>query len=530
MVARRHDANVGNVLMPVIVSKANKSLLVPSSYEGMALFKDAPMLGDNLVLPHGMRETLLLRHMGFKVPNPMELYYEFPHPPEEPPFKVQHVTCNLLSENPRAYVLNDMGTGKTRTVYWTWDYLNTQALAGRLLVVCKLSNLRDPWADEAFKIIPGRKVNLLHGSRKVRLQLLAEEADVYVINHDGLKVIYKELLARKDITVLCIDELNAYRNNSDRTRLMKRFAKQFQTVWGLTGNPRPNEPTDIYHQVKVVTPPRGPDSFKAAQEQLMTHVSQYVWKPKPGANDVAFGWMQPAVRFPLDAVTELPDAITRPIHVDLSKQQEKVYNTVRKDLIAQIRDKKITALNAGVAMGKLLQISGGWVYTQAPEFVRLDAGPRVGALIDLIEASAHKVIVCIPYRHMLEGINGIFDRLKVEFDWCMVHGGTKNRDEYFNLFQHTDKYHAMIAHPECISHGLNLTAADTVIWYIPITSYDIYEQTESRIRRTGQKHKQQFLQMRATPIEERLYTLLRQKETGQDKLLALFEEDTRGLT
>ena len=157
----------------------------------------------------------------------MELYYDFPHPPEEPPFKVQNITCNLLSENPRAYVLNDMGTGKTRTVFWAWDYLNNNRLAGKLLVVCKLSNLRDPWANEAFKIIPGRKVNLLHGSRKERLQLLEDPADVYVINHDGLKVIYKELLARKDITVLCIDELAAYRNNSDRTELMKRFAKQF---------------------------------------------------------------------------------------------------------------------------------------------------------------------------------------------------------------------------------------------------------------------------------------------------------------
>ena len=514
--------------MPVIVSKANKALLVPSSCRN--LFPNTPILGDNLVLPHGMRETLILRHMGFKVPNPMELYYDFPHPEGEPPFKVQHITCNLLSENPRAYVLNDMGTGKTRTVYWTWDYLNQSDLAGKLLVVCKLSNLRDPWADEAFKIIPGRKVNLLHGSRKVRLQLLADPADVYVINHDGLKVIYKELLARKDITVLCIDELNAYRNNSDRTRLMKRFAANFQTVWGLTGNPRPNAPTDIHHQVKIVTPGRGVKSFKTAKDQLMVQLSQYKWAPKAGANEVAFGWMQPAVRFPLDAVTELPDAITRPVHVELSTQQEKIYNTVKKDLIAMVREKKITALNAGAAMGKLLQIAGGWVYTQAPQFARLDASPRVGALIDLIEASPHKVIVCIPYRHMIEGINGVFGRIKVDFDWCMVHGDTKDGDELINVWSHTDKYHALLAHPTCVSHGLNLTIADTVIWYIPITSYDTYEQLEKRIRRTGQKHKQYFLQMRATPIEERLYSLLRQKETGQNKLLALFEEDTRGLT
>ena len=517
--------------MSVIVSKANKSLIVPAfSNDGM--FPGAVRLDlDHSIVPHGMRETLLLRHMGYKVPNPMELYYEFPHPEDEPPFRVQKVTCQLLSENPRAYVLNDMGTGKTRTVYWTWDYLNRGNLAGKLLVVCKLSNLRDPWANEAFKIIPGRKVNLLHGSRKDRLRLLEDPADIYVINHDGLRVIYKELLLRKDITVLCIDELAAYRNNSDRSKLMRKFAKNFDTVWSLTGAPMPNQPTDVWSQCKIVTPRSVPETFRMAQEQLMVHVSQYVWKPKAGAADIAFSWMQPAVRFALDDVVELPDAITRTIEVELSKQQEKVYKDVKKDLVAMVRNHQITALNAGVAMGKLLQVAGGWVYTKAPEFVRLDASARVGSLIDLIESSAHKVIVCIPYRHMLEGVCGIFDRLKVNFDYCMVHGDTKNRHDLFNAFQLTDKYQVMLAHPECISHGLNLTAADTVIWYIPITSYDIYDQTNSRIRRTGQKSKQQFLHMRATPIEDRLYSLLRQKETGQDKLLALFEEDTeRGLT
>ena len=517
--------------MPVIVSKANKALVLPPDVH---LPDNIPMdmLSDRRgVAAHGMRETLLLRHMGFKVPNPMELYYDWPHPEGEPPFRVQKVTSLMLSENPRAYVLNDMGTGKTRTVYWTWDYLYSNELAGKLLVVCKLSNLRDPWSLEAFKIIPGRKVSLLYGSRNDRLRLLEEPADVYVINHDGLRVIYKEILARKDITVLCIDELAAYRNSSDRSRLMRKFAKKFATVWGLTGAPMPNQPTDVWGQCRVVTPRSVPETFKMAQEALMVRISPYVWKPKDGATDTAFSWMQPAVRFALDEVVELPDAITRKIEVGLSKQQEKVYKDVKKDLVALVRDKKITALNAGVAMGKLLQVAGGWVYTRAPDYVRLDAGPRVSALIDLIESSAHKVIVCIPYRHMLEGICGIFERLKVGFDYCMVHGDTKNRSDFFNVFQLTDKYKVLLVHPEVAAHGLTLTAADTIIWYIPITSYDIYQQMNARINRTGQKHKTQILEMRATPIEDRLYSLLRQKETGQDKLLALFEEDTeRSLT
>jgi SNF2 family DNA or RNA helicase len=498
------------------------------------MFTGAPALPDGrLIVPYGMRETLLLRHMGHVVPNPMENSYVWPHPEDEPPFRIQKITSIMLSENPRSYVLNDMGTGKTRTVYWTWDYLNKNKLAGRLLVVCKLSNLRDPWSNEAFKIIPRAKVNLLHGNRKDRLRLLEELADIYVINHDGLRVIYKEILARKDITVLCIDELAAYRNNSDRSKLMRKFAKKFDIVWGLTGNPRPHQPTDVWGQCKIITPGRNnlPETFKAAQETLMTRVSQYEWKPKPGANDVAFSWMQPSVRFPLDAVTELPDAITRTIDVELSEEQKKVYDKVKKDLVAMVRAKQITALNAGVAMGKLLQIAGGWVYSKNPEFIRLDASPRISALVDLIESSNHKVIVLIPYTHMIEGINGIFERLKeVSFDWCMVHGETKHKHDFFNAFQLTDKYKVLLANPVTVSHGLNLTAADTTIWYLPVTSYDTYEQMNARIRRTGQKHKQQFLQMQGAPVEKHLYRMLKTKEIGQDKLLALFEEASEDLT
>src|SRR5208282_2438860 len=105
-------------------------------------------------------------------------------------------------------------------------------------------------------------------------------------------------------------------------------------------------------------------------------------RPKPNAIETAFSWLQPSVRFALDDVVELPEAITRTVNVDLSEQQQKVYEQVRKDLIAMIKQKQVTALNAGVALGKLLQISGGWVYASGAVPIRLDAAPRIGALID----------------------------------------------------------------------------------------------------------------------------------------------------
>lgn len=193
---------------------------------------------------------------------------------------------------------------------------------------------------------------------------------------------------------------------------------------------------------------------------------------------------------------------------------------------AMVKDKTITALNAGAAMNKLLQIAGGWVYTTRPEFVRVDPTPRILALTDLISSAEHKVIVAIPYRHMIEGVSKIFSMKGVEIDHCTVHGDTQDRDQIFNLFQNTDKYRVMLVHPQCVAHGITLTAADMLIWYLPITSLDIYDQLNARITRIGQANKQQLLHLQATPVEKKIYRMLREHQKMQNMFLQLVEDAT----
>ena len=423
-------------------------------------------------------------------------------------------------------------TGKTKTALWAWDYLNKCGLTKKLLVVAPLSTLKFVWQSEAFGTLPGRKVQVLHGSRQQRLDGLAQDADIYVINHDGLRVIVDELFIRADITALVIDELTVYRNNSDRSKLMRKFAQRFQIVWGMTGAPMPNEPPDVWAQGKIVTPNTVPKFKRQAQDMLMVRVGSYgpngppIWKPKPDAIENAFKMLQPAVRYKLDDVVELPPLISRVVDVDMSAEQKKTYDKVLKECIALIHNKQITALNAGVAMGKLLQIAGGWCYSNAPEFVQLDAAPRIAALLDLINSSDRKVIVFVPYRHMIEGLSKILSEPKTAIDHCVVHGDTPNKEDFFNLFQNTDKYKTMLAHPKCVHHGLTLTAADTSIWYLPITSLEVYIQANLRIRRIGQEHKQQIIHLQAAPVEKRVYGLLRDHKVVQDKLLGLFEDAT----
>jgi len=184
----------------------------------------------------------------------------------------------------------------------------------------------------------------------------------------------------------------------------------------------PNSPVDVWAQAKIVTPALAPKYQKQAKDLLMTQMSQYVWKPKANAVENAFAMLQPSVRYALEDVLELPEMILRPAtEVPLSKQQAEVYKKVKNELVAMVHEKVITAHNAGVAMNKLLQVAGGWVYTKAPTFVKLDAEPRITALLELIESCNRKVIVFVPFRHAIEGISAVFQTQGIEIDHAVMH-------------------------------------------------------------------------------------------------------------
>jgi hypothetical protein len=207
--------------MPVSYSRRHEYAVIPPHPALESMFSDAPVLptGHRLIR-HGIRETIMLRHIGIELKNPMELYYDWCG---GTPYHVQVATCRMMVENRRFFNLNHMGTGKTKTALWSWDWLNKKGMVNKLLVVAPLSTLTTVWAGEVFATLQGRKVVVLHGSRQKRLDRLKQDADIYVINHDGLKVIQNELHERADIDCLCLDELAVYRNNSDRSKRMRKF-------------------------------------------------------------------------------------------------------------------------------------------------------------------------------------------------------------------------------------------------------------------------------------------------------------------
>jgi SNF2 family DNA or RNA helicase len=503
---------------------------VPAAEQIRNLFPDAkeiPLSGvPHLLLPHRPTETYLLRRLGYDVPSPILTHYDWQG---GSPFASQKSTAALLTLEQRAYVLNGMGTGKTKSCLWAWDYLRSNNVCGKMLVSAPLSTLNFTWAREVFNTLPGRKVAVLHGTRQQRLDKLADpDVDIFVINHDGHKVILDELLARTDINVLCIDELAVFRNGgSTRTKSMMKLAHRMEWAWGMTGSPIPTSPTDAWAQARLITPSRVPKFFGHYRNELMTRFSQFKYLPKPDAVDKAYATLQPAVRFTLDDVVELPECIERTLDVDMGPKQAKIYKALMDQCYVAVQSHEITAANAGAVMMKLLQVSTGYVYDKDRNVVTLDNSKRIEALIDAVNSTDRKVLVFAPFKHALAGISDALTSEGIEH--ACVDGDTpaNTRAQIFNLFQNTDKYRVIAAHPQCLAHGITLTAADTIIWFGPVTSLEIFDQANARIRRVGQKHKQQVLMLQSTPVEKKIYRMLRAKQLVQNKLLALFEEHTQ---
>lgn len=510
------------------ISAKHRAVGVPYRPDVANLFPTAKQVTLNgnphLVLPHGLEETRVLRNLGYDVPAPVLTHYDWAG---GTPFDVQKKTVAMLTTNPRAYVLNGMGTGKTKSALWAFDYLRSVGMAQRMLVVGPLSTLNFTWAREIFNTLPHLSCATLHGSRQKRLERLAEDHDIYIINHDGLKVIAEDIKKRTDIDVLCLDELAVYRNGgSDRTKRTRDLARRFPWVWGMTGSPTPNEPTDAWAQCSIVTPNTVPKYFSRFREDLMQRVTQFKWTPKHDAIEKAFAAMQPAVRFTLDDILELPEVVERTVDIEMGPKQAKIYKAMKDNAYAAIAAKEITAMNAGAVLNKLLQISAGWVYAKERQVVALDNEDRLQALVDTIESTERKVIVFVPFVHAL---NGIEERLKKEgIDCATVSGETPrgDRDQLFNIFQNTGKLRVLVAHPQCMAHGVTLTAADTIIWFAPTTSLEIFEQANARIRRVGQKHKQLVLMFQSTDAEKRMYSRLRSKQKVQNTLLEMFAENS----
>jgi SNF2 family DNA or RNA helicase len=467
---------------------------------------------------------MLMRNMGVQVPSPVQYYYDWPG---IKPFDSQRATADLLTVSRRAYVLSEMGVGKTRAVLYAYDYLRSVGKIDKLLVVAPLSTLVTVWENEVFETFHHLKCVVLYGTKKRREALLAGDADIYVINHEGVAVLHAALWGRTDVNGIVVDEIAGYRNSrSVRWKNIEPLVRRASYAWGLTGSPTPNEPADAYGQAKLLTPETAGRSFKGFKERTMRQVSTFRWVPREGANEIVAETLTPSVRFTRAQCLDLPETTYSTRQVEIDQQAGKLYKKMFDELVVQVRTKQVSAANEGVKLSKLLQLSTGFLYDQESKGHYIGGLSRFREIFTIIEESPPeaKFIVFAPFRYFVGLLGGVLGK---RYSVATVHGDTPKaeRDRIYTAFQRTNEFKLIVAHPQCMAHGLTLTSANTIIWAAPITSLEIYEQANARITRAGQKKNTHIIHIQGSPAEKHVYDRLRKKGKMQGALLEMLEEN-----
>lgn len=496
--------------------------------------KLAVVQGKNIVaVPHTLDVVRLLRNLGMAAPSPVLTYYDWPGRFE--PFTHQRETTEFLTVNPRAFCLNDMGTGKTLSTLWAFDYLRSLGVVHRALIVSPLSTLERTWGDEIFRNFGHLTFAVLHGTSERRSKLLAQEADIYIINHDGIKDkrLLAKLGARSDINLIVVDELASFRNaGTDRWRALNTLVNGVKAkgqivvpprtwVWGLTGTPTPNEPTDAWAQCRLLTPGSVPTYFGAFRDTVMRQLTQYKWVARDDAIPKVFAAMQPGIRFSREQCIDLPPTTYMTRDVALTAEQARMYKDMMTRFKAELAEGQVTAMNEAVRINKLLQIVCGVAYTDAGDLT-IPAKPRVDQVLEIIEEAGAKVIVFVPLTGALSHLHEAIESSGTEA--LMVHGGVSKaaRDSAFSQFMDPHGPRVLVAQPGTMAHGLSLTAANTIVWFAPVHSAETYQQANARIVRPGQKNKTLIVRIQGSELERRMYAKLEKRETSQGVLLDMF--------
>ncbi len=481
---------------------------------------------DLVAVPHRPDETMVLNQLGGNVPPPMNLYY--PYECRFKPFDAQKNTAQFASMHHRCFILNSMGLGKTITALWATDYLRSIGQVHRTLIVCPISVMERTWADEIFRSFTKLKVNVLYGTKAKRLKLLDDPADIYIINTDAVGIIKDALADRPDIDHIIIDEVALFRTSTSvRWKALNvvcnKQCEGKRRVWGMTGSPTPNSPTDAYGQIKLVAPqslPKEGKTFSWFRGLTMLQLSQYKWVPKQSATETVHRYMSPAIRYELKDVVELPPQVVVQRTASLSPEQKRAYKEMYKTLQMEVAEGTCTAANEAIKASKLLQICSGVAYGEGGKVLSLTAPDRLKVVEEVVDESEGKTIVFVGFSAALEAVA---EHLRQNHTVEVVDGATPKakRDEIFHDFQESNTPQVIVANPSTMSHGLTLTAATTIVWYTPVWSNEVYQQACARIFRTGQTRSTVIVQIVSSNLENHVYTRLDEKQSTQGALLDL---------
>lgn len=483
--------------------------------------------------------------IGVTVLSPMIRDYDFPG--RYKPYVHQLKICSFLTTNKRALCFADMGTGKSLAVVHCIKYLLSIGEIKRALIIAPLSTLTRTWVDEFFNVDPAITVTKLHGPKAKRIELAANGAQVHVINYEGISVIHNEIKANNYDCVV-IDEVTSYSNHeSKRWKEAYNLFKDTKYVWGLTGTPILRGVIAAYGQAALVVPHNVKfRSFWEFRNSVQRKINDFLWVDRPEAHDIAFSMLRPAISIKKKDCIDLPSMVHVYREVELDKGQKAFYVKLKEESLVKDELMQVTAVNAAVLAGKLIQVATGCIYDDDGRALEFDVSGRINETIDFIQkarneastADKGKTIVFAPFKHTAALIRKKLSEAKIVVDGKerkikaeIIDGdvSAKRRDDIFGRFKEDNSLDVIVAIPQTMSHGLTLTNASCIVWFGPCTSAETYAQACNRIDRPGQTESMTIVHLYSTPAEWKLYSNLRENKKSENYLLTFYKDFLRGI-
>lgn len=507
----------------------------PSPERILSCIPTAFLVAQSIVaVPCTISNMQIMRRLGYPVVSPILNDYDWPIKFPFKPFDHQKLASAFLTMHPRAFNLSDMGTGKTLSFLWAADYLMKAGVIRKALIISPLSTLKRVWEDELFNhFMSTRDSVIVYGDRAKRMQLLNEDHDFYIINHDGLGVgstkagrglvigeVAQWVQGRPDIDCIGVDEGSVYKDSgTNRYKVLRQATKDKNYVWWMTGTPTPNSPLDAWAQARMVRRDYV-ESFVSFRERTMQKVTNFKWVPKNDGWRLAAEILQPAIRFDRNECLDLPDVVIEDREVELSPTQKTAYDDIKNKLRITVGNGTINAINEAALRQKLIQISLGAVYDGDHAIHRTDSAPRFKVLEEIIEQAGQKILVFAPLTSV---VDMLYTELSKSYSVGKVNGSVSavQRNKIFSDFQNNEHPRIIVADPRTMAHGLSLTKAATTIWYGPTDQAEIYQQANKRMDRPGQVNKMLVVRLTATPLEREIYRRLDNREAMQGLVLML---------
>ncbi len=436
------------------------------------------------------------------------------------PHGYQQAAIEWIYEHPACGLFLDMGLGKTVTTLTAlrsiiYDYGDVC----RTLVIAPKRVAEETWPAELAKWdhLADLTYSLVAGSRKDRLAALDTGADIDIIGRDNISWLVDHYGKAWPYDAIVIDELSSFKSHqSKRFKALKKVRPLSKRVIGLTGTPAPNSYIDLWPQLylldrgarlgKTITIFR--DQFCIGKRWPSMPVTLY--EIRPGAEpeiDKQIGDI--CISMSAADYLDMPDRTYIELPVTLPAQALAKYKEMAREAVTELGGEAITAANAAVLSGKLLQLANGFAYQEDGSVKHLH-DVKLDALEELIEAAqGQPVLVFYTFKSDLDRIRSRFKDAKTIEDDDIIARWNSGQVPLLCL------------HPQSAGHGLNLQQGGSLIaWFGLPWSLEYYQQANARLYRQGQEKPVRIYHIIAKgTIDERVLEVLSGKDKRQADLL-----------